>query len=312
MSKAASSRTDRSSQSESPPLPPLILHVGVIGHRLDPEKRPTPDIPAMRRLVADILSRIWEAFEGLAAAESGHFSLDRSDEQNTRVIRIISSLAEGADQWVAEEALKLGYELQVPIPFALTEYEKDFGPPALAEFHRLKAQATAIFEMDGCRTREHESYEAAGRLVIGQSDLLVALWDGSDEMGRGGTGQMVRESLKNGVPVIWIKWASPEQWQLLDTPQWHLLQDLNPNEADTVATIDVYDRKGKLIRTKTEPIGAKQRVSKLVTQYFPDLEGEEIGSGYVRVTVGKGVASFALFGTRDLSVLAAIPPQVAP
>jgi hypothetical protein len=87
---------------------------------------------------------------------------------------------------------------------------------------------------------------------------------------------------------------------------------LNPDEATATATIDVYDRNGNLVRTKAESIGGKGRVSKLVTQYFEDLVGQDIASGYIKVTVDKGVASFALFGTNDLSVLSAIPPQVVP
>jgi len=87
---------------------------------------------------------------------------------------------------------------------------------------------------------------------------------------------------------------------------------LNPNDADATATVDVYDQNGNLVRTTAESIGAKRRVSRLVTQYFTDLVGQEIASGYIKVTVDKGVASFALFGTNNLSVLSAIPPQVVP
>jgi hypothetical protein len=87
---------------------------------------------------------------------------------------------------------------------------------------------------------------------------------------------------------------------------------LNPNDTDATATVDVYDRNGNLVRTTSQPIGAKRRVSRLVTQYFEDLVGQDIASGYIKVTVDKGVASFALFGTNDLSVLSAIPPQVVP
>ena len=87
---------------------------------------------------------------------------------------------------------------------------------------------------------------------------------------------------------------------------------LNPDETDVTATVDVYDRNGNLVRTTAESIGAKRRVSKLVTQYFEDLVGQEIASGYIKVTVDKGVSSVALFGTNDLSVLSAIPPQVIP
>ena len=87
---------------------------------------------------------------------------------------------------------------------------------------------------------------------------------------------------------------------------------LNPKESGVTAKIDVYDRNGVIVRTKTETIGAKSRVSKLLTQYFEDLAGQDIASGYIKVTVDEGVASFALFGTNDLSVLSAIPPQVVP
>jgi hypothetical protein len=224
MPRGTSKQGDSPSRKTHPPAPPLVLHVGVIGHRPDTGKRPTPDVGAVRKLVAEILSQIRESFEGLATAEGSLFSLNRSEADATRVIRVISSLASGADQWVADEALRLGYELQAPIPFSLAEYEKDFQPQELTEFRRLKEKATAVLEMDGCRARAQESYEAAGRMVIGQSDLIIAIWDGSDEKGRGGTGQIVREALKNGVPVVWVRWTGPEQWKLLATPQWRLLE----------------------------------------------------------------------------------------
>lgn len=226
-----------SNQHAGPPKPPLVLHVGAIGHRPDPDKRPTPDVPALRLTIAKILRQIQEAFEGVAAAKGEFFSLGGTGCRGG-FLRIISSLAEGADQWVADEALRLGYELQAPMPFRIEEYAKDFTDQALLEFHRLKDQATAILELDGCRARESESYEAAGRAVIVQSDLVIALWDGAEEKGRGGTGQMVRESLRNGVPVIWIKWAGPEQWQLLDRLQWRVL-------------LDIDDLKGELARLTT-------------------------------------------------------------
>ncbi len=79
-----------------------------------------------------------------------------------------------------------------------------------------------------------------------------------------------------------------------------------------MATMDVHDRNGNPVRTRAESIRAKGRVSKLVTQYFEDLVGQDLASGYIKVTVDKGVASFALFGTNDLSVLSAIPPHVIP
>ncbi|MBN1566848.1 MAG: DUF4231 domain-containing protein [Acidobacteria bacterium] len=227
MSTTALDSIKPSDRKNTPPRPPLVFHVGVIGHRPDPQKRPSPDVDALRLIIVAVLRRIREAVAGLASAKGELFSLDETGDRCTGTLRIISSLAEGADQWVADEAVRVGYDLQVPMPFSVSEYEKDFQGPALGEFKRLKDQASSILQLDGCRARQNESYEAAGRVVIGQSDLVIAVWDGSEEKGRGGTGQMVRESLKNGVPVIWIKWAVPQQWQLLDTPQWRILEDAN-------------------------------------------------------------------------------------
>ena len=89
---------------------------------------------------------------------------------------------------------------------------------------------------------------------------------------------------------------------------------LNPNDMDANATIEIFDRDGNGIRSKVVIILAKGRISKLLTQeeYFPDLVGEDLSSGYIVITVDKNVAGFALFGTHDLSVLSAVPPQVVP
>ncbi len=87
---------------------------------------------------------------------------------------------------------------------------------------------------------------------------------------------------------------------------------LNPNEVAVTATIDVFDKEGDLVVTLTRVIAAGRRMSLLLTEYFPELEDRTISSGYIRITVDQGVASFALFGTNNLSVLSAVPPQVVP
>ena len=87
---------------------------------------------------------------------------------------------------------------------------------------------------------------------------------------------------------------------------------LNPNDMAVMARIEVFDRNGDLVISKVETIAAGRRLSLLLTQYFPELDGVDISSGYIKVTIDKGVASFALFGARDLSVLSAVPPQLVP
>ena len=46
------------------------------------------------------------------------------------------------------------------------------------------------------------SYETAGLTMLAQSDILVAVWDGKPADGRGGTGEIVDEAARRGVPVV--------------------------------------------------------------------------------------------------------------
>ena len=47
----------------------------------------------------------------------------------TSALVIVSSLAEGSDRIVAAAGLAAGYALQVILPFARAEYERDFETP---------------------------------------------------------------------------------------------------------------------------------------------------------------------------------------
>jgi hypothetical protein len=87
---------------------------------------------------------------------------------------------------------------------------------------------------------------------------------------------------------------------------------LNPNTTSLNATIEVRADGGDLLATKVETIPSGQRVSQLLTQLFPALASQPRSSGYFKVTADKPLAAFALFGTNDLSVLAAVPPQLVP
>ena len=49
------------------------------------------------------------------------------------------------------------------------------------------------------------AYEAAGRAVLDRSDALIAVWDGREAQGRGGTGGVVAEARRRGLPVAWIR-----------------------------------------------------------------------------------------------------------
>ena len=83
---------------------------------------------------------------------------------------------------------------------------------------------------------------------------------------------------------------------------------LNPNPVDIQVEIELYSPEGSLVDRKEVWIGARQSDTRLLTQFFPSLEGRQ-ASGYFRVISDSYFGSFALFGTHNLSVLSAIPPH---
>ena len=87
---------------------------------------------------------------------------------------------------------------------------------------------------------------------------------------------------------------------------------LNPNSVGINVTIEIYDAAGVQVASRTEPIAAGRRISRLLTQYFPALVGRNLGSGYIKLRADAPVAAFALFGATDSSSLSAIPSQSVP
>jgi hypothetical protein len=203
-----------------PPRPALAFRIGVTGAR----ELPAGSRDELLRQLRDVLHLVREQVASLATTPD----IDAAYSETAPRLRLVSPLAEGADRLVARAALDEGYELIVPMPFAQGEYEEDFaGAESLAEFRDLLAQATARIELDGGRG-EHEaaSYEAVGRMVVRNCDLLIALWDGGPGKGRGGTADIVRFAASGGPPIWWLTpgEAAPPRW-ITDTA------DLLPSRA---------------------------------------------------------------------------------
>jgi hypothetical protein len=85
---------------------------------------------------------------------------------------------------------------------------------------------------------------------------------------------------------------------------------VNPNWIDAHVTIECFSGDGKTMGTSTITIPANQRLSAVLTEIFPSLVGSPLYSGYFKISSDVGVASFSVFGTHDLQLLSAIPPQI--
>ena len=117
-----------------------------------------------------------------------------------------SSLAEGADRLVAQRAF-LRWEdvsLIVPLPLPIEDYMKDFESlVSKAEFLNLLDLAEHIYVVAPEKPRD-QAYAAAGEFILEVADVLVAIWDGEEPQGEGGTGYVVAKSREQLLPLVWI------------------------------------------------------------------------------------------------------------
>ena len=117
---------------------------------------------------------------------------------------LYSSLAEGADRLAVERARAiLQAELIVPLPMSLMDDLADFSPDSQAELAMLLQGAQEVIELPAQVTHE-AAYEAAGRFILEQIDVLIVVWDGQPARGQGGTGQIVAEARQQRLPVAWV------------------------------------------------------------------------------------------------------------
>jgi hypothetical protein len=212
----------RAVSDAAPPRPGIAFRVGVTGHR--PDRLPAGDVAlsAVRRRVAEVLELVAESVTEFSKTSARTmYDLDAAP-----VLTALSPLAEGADRIFAEEALRCGYRLTCVMPFHREEFSRDFAGPdayeeaSLARFDSILVQAEnagilTSFELDGRRDWAHEAYAHAGRVVLNQSDLLLAVWDGGASNGIGGTFDTIQQAISYNVPTLWIDSRAPHGWKML-------------------------------------------------------------------------------------------------
>jgi hypothetical protein len=115
----------------------------------------------------------------------------------------LTNLAQGADQLFAFSVLAAGGDLEVVV--ASQGYERSFQTERARNTYKalltLAADATAL----PYTAPSEDAYLAAGHEVVDRCDMMLAVWDGRDAAGRGGTGDIVAYARERGVEVrvIW-------------------------------------------------------------------------------------------------------------
>jgi hypothetical protein len=187
--------------ADFPNQPIQDFAVGVTGHRWN--KISADAAPR----IAGQLSTVFAEIEAGIRCE---YQAELAIGGRVPVLRLVSNLAEGADQ-MAVASRPAGWLLHAILPFPRARYENDFAPAHATggvdrrpDFKASLAQAVSIIELPEANDAVL-SYERAGELMLQESDVLVAVWDGQPASGRGGTQAVIAQAIDAAIPVIWIR-----------------------------------------------------------------------------------------------------------
>ena len=201
---------------------PLVI--GVTGHRdLRPE-----DVPHLEQKVKQIFQRFREHYPSTP-------------------LLVLSPLAEGADRLVARVGLlpEFGARLVVPLPMPAALYEYDFEEPeSVDEFRALLGRADCTFVVPPAAHPESikapgpardRRYELAGSYVVEKSQILIALWDGTESGKIGGTSAMVKLRTEGSLDGHQRGLQSPELF-----PVYHILTPRRSNPTPAGRSREIY------------------------------------------------------------------------
>lgn len=173
------------------------LNVAITGHR--PNRMP---------------ERHWER---VRSDLNGTFAKLEEQHPGRRLV-LMSGLAEGADRLAAFVALGRGWKLRATLAFHRSRFEEDFpNAAAVGEFRSLLKAADKIDEPQrGAHLglAAEDGYDSVARSLLSRADVVVAVWDGADSRGKGGTVEVIEAARKAGIPVVWISATKPHK------PKW--------------------------------------------------------------------------------------------
>jgi hypothetical protein len=184
----------------TPQRPALAVNIGITGHRTGKLKIETA--PRVSAVLTKVFTSIDLACMEVRAANSDLFS-DAPCQ-----ISLVSGLAQGADQ-IAVDARPSHWRVMAVLPFPRERYKQDFadgnvetGSSTERSFNEALDAADIVVELP--LEKSPIAYARAGGFMLRQIDILVAVWDGRDSAGPGGTADVVARALKGNIPVVWV------------------------------------------------------------------------------------------------------------
>jgi hypothetical protein len=143
--------------------------IGITGHHdIQPE-----DIEALRTSFNNLLDQLAKLIP------------------NTQ-IRVISSMADGADRIAASVAIERGILVEAVFPLTWKDYQHDFSDVSRQEVQTmLKTDGVRVRELSPLEGTRDDAYVGLSDFLCRNSNLLVAFWDGRVITKKGGTSDTV-------------------------------------------------------------------------------------------------------------------------
>lgn len=223
--------------------PRLSLRFGITGHR--PPRLRVDQYDTIKAQCADLFALARATLDKIHLRYPEIFASEQPQG------KLVSSLAEGADVLAAEAALESGLSISACLPFPPDIYAGDFENEQWQRTEVLIEQADNIMSLSGFEGGDEAAYELAGRLVLSQSDILIAVWDGAAARGRGGTTQVIAEAVALHQPVLHIDATGQSPPELL----WSGLHEAVPDRPslDAVERAEAEQALPRLIAALCEP-----------------------------------------------------------
>ena len=235
--------------ADSMALPPSRLCIGITGHR-----EGNVAFAANRDKIEQQLGAIFDMAGVVAARQKDAVSKTRLLSPLAQGADLMAAELALARKWEVCAPLPFGLDLNMTInliadgPEDILAYRHGHSgcnPATLAHGEHMRSVASQVrmfilAEQDGLVARlldaslrhpadadaqqafaaiTSERAAAASRVMIEQSDILIAIWDGSTLGAMGGTRHSIAASVNLGVPVIWIDATAPDRWTLFNEPE---------------------------------------------------------------------------------------------
>jgi hypothetical protein len=176
---------------------PVILNVGITGHRAGVLTAPV--VRTLRPIVYTVFRELQQAALRLQETE------DRLCSATPARLLLNTALATGADQLAAICGRSSGYFVRAILPFEAREYRKDFAAgDEIDGFEQALQAADEIVALPGDRGDPEAAYVLVGEALVENADILIAIWDGEEGRGAGGTAHVVDMAIRSSTPVIHI------------------------------------------------------------------------------------------------------------